>query len=197
MIVGLGNPGVQYERTRHNAGFMAVDRLAARRAAGGVPRSRFHSATLEAAIPSASGAEERVLLMKPLTYMNRSGGAVAEALRFYKLDPATDLLVIVDDVALPCGGIRVRAEGSAGGHNGLADIERALGTSVYARCRVGVDPPGIVPQADYVLGRFTEEQWPLVDEAIDRTVGASELWATQGVLAAMNRFNARSQPEQN
>lgn len=192
VIVGLGNPGVQYERTRHNAGFMAIDRLKDRRAPGAVARSRFQSATAEATIPTPSGAEERVLLMKPLNYMNRSGGAVAEAVRFYKLDPANDVFVLVDDVALPCGSIRVRAEGSAGGHNGLGDIERLLGTVRYARCRIGIDPPGIVPQADYVLGRFSEEQWRKVSEAIDRAVQAAEVWATEGVTVAMNRFNAKA-----
>ena len=130
--------------------------------------------------------------MKPLTYMNRSGGPVSEAVRFYKLNPATDLFVLVDDVALPCGSLRVRAEGSSGGHNGLADIERALGTAAYARCRIGVDPPGVIPQADYVLGRFTEAQWPPTSAALDRAAQAAEAWAAEGVIVAMNRFNARA-----
>lgn len=187
LIVGLGNPGAQYERTRHNAGFMALDRLAQRHAAGVVARSKFHSATLETSI-----GDERCLLMKPLTYMNRSGLAVSEAVRFYKVDPAVDLFVIVDDVYLPAGTLRIRADGSTGGHNGLSDISRALGSDRWARCRIGVDAPGIIPQAEYVLGRFTEEQWPKVDDAIGRAADAAELWATKGVTAAMNRFNVKS-----
>jgi PTH1 family peptidyl-tRNA hydrolase len=189
LIVGLGNPGAQYERTRHNAGFLALDRLAQRHAAGLVARSRFHAATLETAL-GAGG--QRCLLMKPLTFMNRSGLAVSEAVRFYKVDPASDLLVIVDDVYLPCGSLRLRGEGSAGGHNGLADIQRALGTDRYARCRIGVDTPGIVPQADYVLGRFTDDQWSAVGPAVERSCDAAEVWANSGLTAAMNRFNAKT-----
>ncbi len=188
LIVGLGNPGAQYERTRHNAGFLALDRLAQRHAAGVVARSKFHAATLESALGSGG---QRCLLMKPLTFMNRSGLAVSEAVRFYKVDLATDLLVIVDDVYLPSGTIRLRGEGSAAGHNGLADIQRALGTDRWARCRIGVDTPGIVPQADYVLGRFTEEQWAAVGPAVDRSCDAAEVWGNQGLTAAMNRFNAK------
>lgn len=191
LIVGLGNPGPEYDRTRHNAGFLAVDRLASRHARGTMPRARFQSVTLEASLPGASGPE-KVMLMKPTTYMNLSGGPVAEALRFFKLDPVQDLFVIVDDIALPCGAIRVRAEGSAGGHNGLSDIERKLGTNAYPRCRVGVDSPGVVPQADYVLSRFSAEQWALVDPALDRAADAAEAFVARGVQAAMNRFNVKS-----
>lgn len=185
--MGLGNPGVEYERTRHNAGFMAVDRLADRHARGATARARFHALTLEAVI-----GPELCLLMKPLTYMNRSGLAVSEAVRFYKLDAAQSLLVLTDDVALPCGMIRLRATGSAGGHNGLADIERLLGGPDYARCRIGVDAPGVIPQRDYVLGRFAPGQWEAVAPALDRAADATEVWAREGVLAAMNRFNAKS-----
>lgn len=191
VIVGLGNPGLQYERTRHNAGFMAVDRLARRHAAGAVPRARFQGVTVEGVLPPAG---ERCLLLKPTTYMNRSGQSVAEAVRFYKLDPSADLLVIVDDLYLPCGAIRLRAGGSAAGHNGLFDIERALGTDAYPRCRVGIDAPGMVPQADYVLGRFSQEQWSQADPAIDRACDAAEVWASSGLTAAMNKFNASSGP---
>lgn len=185
--MGLGNPGVEYERTRHNAGFMAVDRLADRHARGATARARFHALTLEASI-----GPEKCLLMKPLTYMNRSGLAVTEAVRFFKLDAAQDLLVLTDDVALPCGMIRVRASGGAGGHNGLSDIERLLGGPDYARCRIGVDAPGIVPQRDYVLGRFAPEQWEAMAPALDKAADAAEVWAREGVLAAMNRFNAKA-----
>lgn len=191
LIVGLGNPGAEYERTRHNAGFLAVDRLAARQAPGAIARSRFHSAVVEAELPAAGGVREKALLMKPLTYMNRSGAAVSDAVRFYKLNPATDLFVLVDDIALPAGALRIRPEGSAGGHNGLADIERLLGTAVYGRCRIGIDAPGLIPQADYVTGRFTPEQWAAVSPALDAAAEAAAVWAGQGIVAAMNKFNTK------
>ena len=194
MIVGLGNPGVEYTKTRHNAGFMVLDRLATRHAPRSIARSRFQGLTIEAEITTggAGGRTERALLLKPMMYMNLSGRSVAEAVRFFKIDPTQDLLVIVDDVALPCGQIRIRASGSAGGHNGLADIERSLATDAYARCRVGIDAPGQVRQKDYVLGRFTDEQWPIVDRAINDAADAAELWLVQGTNAAMNRFNAKA-----
>lgn len=186
LIVGLGNPGRDYEGTRHNAGFMAVDRLASRHAAGAVARGRFHAAVVEARV-----GDEPCLLMKPATYMNRSGAAVAEAVGFYKLQPASDLLVIVDDVALPCGTVRIRPGGGAGGHNGLTDVQRALGTQAWPRCRIGIDPaPEFMNQADYVLGRFSDEQWALVAPAIDRAADAAEVFVRTGLDAAMNRFNA-------
>lgn len=194
LIVGLGNPGAQYARTRHNVGFMTVDRLQGRHAPGAVPRSRFHAWTVEARLPGLDGVEEPCLLMKPTTYMNRSGQSVAEAVRFYKVDSQADLLVIVDDVHLPCGTIRLRAEGGAGGHNGLANIEQLLATSGYARLRIGVDAPGIVPQADYVLSAFTEDERTEIDQALDRSVEAAEHWAREGIESVMNKYNARTRP---
>ncbi len=189
LIVGLGNPGAQYERTRHNAGFMAVDRLISRFAPGAPARARFHAATWEADLPGPAGPE-RCMMLKPTTYMNRSGLSVGEAVRFYKVDPAADLFVIVDDVYLPSGAIRIREGGSPGGHNGLDDIQRALGTDRYPRLRIGVDAPGPAPQADYVLGRFTDEQWTLAGPAIDRAAEAAAVWVASGITTAMNRFNA-------
>lgn len=187
LIVGLGNPGLQYERTRHNAGFMAVDRLAHLHAQGGVPKARFQSVCLEAQIGG-----EKCLLMKPTTYMNRSGGAVAEAVHFFKLVPASDLLVLVDDVALPVGAIRLRADGSAGGHNGLADIERALGSNQYPRCRIGIGakPPFMI-QADWVLSRFTAEEQPDLDRSVQQAAMAAEHFVSRGIQSAMNAFNTR------
>jgi PTH1 family peptidyl-tRNA hydrolase len=201
LIVGLGNPGSQYERTRHNAGFMVVDRLIARHAPAEMARSKFGAAVVEARLPfvchkgdagetGAANADDRCLLMKPLSYMNRSGQAVAEAVRFYKLNPRADVMVLVDDIALPCGSIRLRPEGGAGGHNGLTDVERCLGTPDYPRLRIGVDPPGIIPQADYVLGRFTEEQWKAVEPALVKAADACETWLKRGMDAAMNVHNA-------
>ncbi|NNF41671.1 MAG: aminoacyl-tRNA hydrolase [Phycisphaerales bacterium] len=189
LIVGLGNPGAEYADTRHNVGFDVLDRLARRWAPGEVARSKFHGAVIDGRIDS-----ERVMLLKPLTFMNRSGTAVAEATRFYKVDPAEDVLVIVDDVALPCGTIRIRAGGSAGGHNGLADIEMRLGTSQYTRLRIGIDPPGRVPQKDYVLGRFRPEQRDMIEPALEDAVHASETWAKSGTTEAMNRFNRKPDP---
>jgi peptidyl-tRNA hydrolase, PTH1 family len=190
LIVGLGNPGRQYDKTRHNAGYMVIDRLADKLAKGATAKARFNSALIDAKV----GAEA-VLLMKPTTYMNRSGAAIAEAVRFYKLLPAADILVIVDDVALPSGGLRLRPGGGAGGHNGLADIEQALGTDAYPRLRIGIDAaPEYMDQADYVLGRFTDEQWDLVGPAIAKAADAAEVFLSQGLDAAMNRFNAPDRP---
>ena len=183
LIVGLGNPGPEYEATRHNAGFMVVDRLARRHGLTG-PRMRFHAGVLEGPV-----AGHKCLLMQPTTYMNRSGLAVGEAAAFYKLAPA-DLLVVVDDVALPAGRIRLRGEGSAGGHNGLADIERALGTAAYPRLRIGIDPPGRVPQKDYVLGRFKPEQLLAIDTACDRACDCIESWIRDGIEKTMSLYNA-------
>lgn len=188
LIVGLGNPGPEYARTRHNAGFRVLDLLAAKVAPGGVARAKFHAMTLEAHI-----GPEKALLLKPTTFMNRSGLCVGEAVRFYKVDPAADLLVVTDERALPCGVIRVRASGGTGGHNGLADIERALGTRDYPRLRVGIDePPPMITQTEWVLGRFSEEQEERARPALERAVEACESFAVRGVTATMNEFNYRS-----
>lgn len=188
LIVGLGNPGSEYASTRHNAGFMALDRVAERAAPGGLPRSKFNSLLLEGQL-----AGDRVLLLKPLTYMNRSGAAVAETLNFYKLSPKDDLLVLVDEYQLPLGSLRIRPGGSPGGHNGLTDIERALGTQEYPRLRIGIDPPppGYDDPAAWVLGRFTTEQQQTLRPALNRIVDAVELFVQKGVSAAMNKFNTR------
>lgn len=185
LIVGLGNPGAEYANTRHNAGFLVLERLAKRHHLTDSPiRSKFHSAILEGDI-----AGQRCLLMQPMTFMNRSGLAVGEAATFYKLDPS-DLMIVVDDLALPCGRIRLRSDGSPGGHNGLTDIQRALGSAAYPRLRVGIDAPGRVPQKDYVLGRFSPDQWSALEPAIDHSCDAIECWLKLGIDQAMTRFNA-------
>ena len=184
LIVGLGNPGAEYANTRHNAGFMVLDRLAGRHGLGS-PKHKFHAGVLEGLVGGV-----RCLLMQPMTYMNRSGLAVGEAVRFYKLDPGEDLMVVTDDVALPLGRIRVRAKGSPGGHNGLADVERALGTDVYSRLRVGIDPPGRARQRDYVLGRFSGEQVEELGGVMERSCDAIEMWLCEGVEKTMSLFNA-------
>lgn len=187
IIVGLGNPGAQYEKTRHNAGFMVVDRLAKRHFADQTPKGKFQGMVVEGSIGG-----ERCVLLKPTTYMNRSGGAVAQAAGFYKIDVGTELLVFVDDLALPLGSIRLRQAGSAGGHNGLADIQRALGTESYPRCRVGIDArPSFMDQADYVLGRFTAEDLSALESAIEKAADAAEVFVREGVTPAMNRFNTK------
>lgn len=189
LIVGLGNPGSEYDRTRHNVGFEVVDRLARRHVdpQQSAAKARFSGLLLEAEIGG-----ERVLLLRPTTYMNRSGQSVAEAVRFHKLDPSRDLLVIVDDLALPCGTIRLRPDGGAGGHNGLADIGEKLGSFTWARLRIGIDAAGVVPQEQYVLGRFRPDQQAAIESALDDAAAASACWATEGLESAMNRFNRRA-----
>ena len=183
LLVGLGNPGPQYAGTRHNAGFMVIDRLAGRY--GLTPtQSKFHSRFTDGMIVG-----QRCMLLLPSTFMNRSGLAVGQAMAFYQL-PIQDLLVVVDDLALACGRLRLRGEGGAGGHNGLVDIERALGTRAYARLRVGIDQPPVVPQSDYVLSRFSADQRKKLDVTFERACDAIEIWLKEGIEKAMNLFNA-------
>jgi PTH1 family peptidyl-tRNA hydrolase len=185
LIVGIGNPGQKYDRTRHNAGFEVLDRMARRWAPGTVARSRFKASTIE----SLDG-DEKVLLMKPTTYVNRTGESVAEAVRFFKLTPAEDLLVIVDDVALPCGTIRLREEGGSGGHNGLTNIRQHVGGEQWSRLRLGIDAPHPnQPLEDYVLDRFNSEQQDTMDGTYERAVDAAACWIHEGVTAAMNKYN--------
>ena len=204
IIVGLGNPGAAYERTRHNVGYMVIDHLAARCAPGETAKVKYKSLAFEARLPMPSDnntlpsdltAGLRCLMLKPITFMNLSGQAVAESVRFYKLDPEADVLVIVDDVALPCGSLRLREKGGAGGHNGLGNIQQLLGTQKYARLRIGIDPPGRVPQKDYVLGKFSPEQQTAIDRIIPTAAAACAVWAHDGGIAAMNRFNAGDEPK--
>jgi PTH1 family peptidyl-tRNA hydrolase len=200
LVVGLGNPGREYVGTRHNIGFEVLDRLAAKIGLVASPsdfdrqaRTNFDGLALDGPAVLGDGKQERFLLLKPLTFMNLSGKTVLAAKAFFQLESA-DLMIVLDDLALPCGKIRLRPGGSSGGHNGLLDIERSLGTSEYPRLRVGIDPkPDRVPQRDYVLGKFTEEQRKLVNPAIDRAAEALLVWADQGIVAAMNRFNAKSE----
>ena len=186
LIVGLGNPGRQYEPTRHNVGFTVLDRVARRHAAGVIARSKFQGAVLAASIEG-----EPAMLLKPTTFMNRAGQSVSEAVRFYRLDPTSDLLILVDDTALSCGIIRLRSGGGAGGHNGLADVERMLATDQYARLRIGIDAPGEIPQEQYVLGRFRPQQLEQLEPALDDAVDATVCWTAHGIDEAMNRYNRR------
>ncbi len=190
LIVGLGNPGPEYERSRHNIGFVVLDHLARKHAPGEVARSRFHAVVIETRF-----GDEKILLIKPTTFMNRSGLAVSEAIRFYKLDPALDLLILVDDTALPCGKLRLRPDGGTGGHNGLSDITQKLSQDTkgdYPRLRIGIDaPPENIPLKDYVLGKFRPDQWDLVESAALTAADAAYCWATEGTTKTMNRFNPK------
>jgi peptidyl-tRNA hydrolase, PTH1 family len=187
LIVGLGNPGNEYQSTRHNAGWMVIDRLANRHAPTERVRARFHADTIDCQI-----GPRRVMLIKPTTYMNRSGLSVAEAVNFFKVDPVLDLLVVSDETALDVGVLRLRAGGGENGHNGLKDIRTRLGTDQYPRLRFGVGTPHAGEnKASYVLGRFGDLEASLVASAVDRAADASELWAAEGIEAAMNRFNTR------
>ena len=184
LIAGLGNPGPKYEKTRHNMGFDVIDRLVEeyRIPQGG---TKFHALTGSGIIGT-----EKVLLMKPLTYMNLSGNAVSEALHFYKLDPATQLIVISDDIDLAPGMLRIRKQGSAGGQKGLAHIVKCLGTDAFVRIRVGVGgKPEGWDLADWVLSRFSPEDRAKVDEAQERAVKAVFAIVTEGVDQAMNLYN--------
>lgn len=185
LIVGLGNPGPEYAKTRHNAGWMVLDQLEKRFNVDTNAKSQFHAAATQGNI-----AGEKVLILRPQTFMNRSGLSVGEAVNFFKLDPQQDLMVLVDDIALTTGNIRLRASGSAGGHNGLSDIQRALGTPNYPRLRIGIDAPGRVRQSDYVLGRFSPEQLTKLDDALNMSVDALECWIKLGLTKAMTRYNA-------
>jgi PTH1 family peptidyl-tRNA hydrolase len=197
LVVGLGNPGSEFVATRHNVGWEAVDELAVRLGwirkkdeFNRLAKTKFDGMAMDGSLSVQSGGMEKLLLLKPTTYMNDSGRSVQSAMAFYQLAP-TDVMVVLDDLALPSGKIRLRPGGSAGGHNGLKDIERMLGTSEYPRLRIGIDPPPPrVPGRDYVLGRFTEEQRKAADPALRRSAAAILVWIEKGIETAMNQFNA-------
>ena len=186
VIAGLGNPGSKYEKTRHNVGFQVIDRLA----------SKYHidMNTKKHKAICGTGVIEgvKVLLVKPQTFMNLSGESIREAVDFYKVDPETEFLVIYDDISLAPGHLRIRKKGSAGGHNGIKDIIRQLGTEKFLRIKVGV---GAKPKgwdlADHVLGRFSTEDRKLVDEAIAKAAKAVDIIISQGTDAAMNEYNRK------
>lgn len=186
LIVGLGNPGKQYDKTRHNMGFDTIDEL--------IDRHRIAGSGIDRKAMYGKGviAGEKVILAKPMTYMNLSGEAVRELINYYKMDAETELVVIYDDIDLDPGQIRIRKKGSAGGHNGIKNIIAQLGTQNFYRIKVGV---GAKPKgwdlADYVLGRFDKDERVLVDEAIKEAADAVELILAEGIETAMNRYNAK------
>ena len=184
LLVGLGNPGLKYESTRHNMGFLAVDKLAE------VEHFKFSKLRFKAWTASAELGGEKVLVMKPQTYMNLSGESVGQAARFYKIPPE-HVLVISDDISLPIGKLRIRGGGSAGGHNGLKNIIQHLGSDQFPRIKVGVGMPDNADYdiADWVTGRpMGDEQKPLM-EALDKAVAAVPVLIRDGVDKAQNKFN--------
>lgn len=184
LIAGLGNPGRQYEKTRHNMGFDTIDEL--------IDRYRIPQGGIAHKAMYGKGmiAGEKVLAVKPLTYMNLSGEAIREYVNYYKMDPEKELIVIYDDIDLEPGQIRIRKKGSAGGHNGIKSIIAQIGTQNFYRIKVGV---GAKPKgwdlADYVLGRFSTEERELVDKAICDAADAVEMILKDGIEAAMNHYN--------
>lgn len=185
-IFGLGNPGSAYRRTRHNVGFAAVDALAARFRMEGWNRK------FKSLVACGTIGGEKVILAKPQTYMNLSGEAVGLIKGFYKLEN-TDLMVVVDDVNLPPGRIRIRPDGTAGGHNGLKDVERALGTAAYPRLRIGVGAPAGAEGGltDHVLGSPTDDEAEAIGEGITYAVAALAEWIGGDIEKVMNIFNAK------
>jgi PTH1 family peptidyl-tRNA hydrolase len=182
LVVGLGNPGPEYAETRHNLGFKVIEALD--EALGIEVRQR----KFNARIGEGRHLGRKVILMKPWTFMNRSGEPVAAAVGFYKLE-LRDLMVVVDDMALEIGAIRVRASGSAGGHNGLADIIEKLGTDAFARCRVGIGARRSTEAVGHVLGRPESEEKPVLNRAIRQARDAVLCWLEFGVEKTMNEFN--------
>lgn len=187
VIVGLGNPDKKYELTRHNIGFDVIDALADKYNIS--VKEKKHKALV------GSGVIEgiKVLLVKPLTYMNLSGQSVAEVMNFYKLDPEEDMIIAYDDISLAPGNIRIRKKGSAGGHNGIKSIIAMTGTQNFMRIKVGVgEKPAGWDLADYVMGRFDKEDRQKVNEAIEDAMAAAVLMMQGDVDKAMNNFNAKN-----
>jgi peptidyl-tRNA hydrolase, PTH1 family len=184
LLVGLGNPGREYEQTRHNVGFMVIDELAKRW------NLSYNQTKFNGLFSSHMVGTEKVILCKPLTYMNLSGECVRPLMDYFKMD-IDDLLVIYDDLDLPVGKIRLRVKGSAGGHNGIKSLIHHLGTDQFKRIRIGIGRPQNGQKVtDYVLGRFISEEQPDIQHAIMRAADACEKFMTEPFLQVMNEFNA-------
>lgn len=184
IVVGLGNPGQQYEGTRHNVGFDVVRELARR--FGGV----FQTSKFDAMSADVMLGDHRVHLLMPQTYMNRSGRSVRRAVDFFRL-ALEDVLLICDDLNLDCGRLRLRGAGSAGGQKGIADTIAALGSDEFPRLRIGIGrPPGTMDPARFVLARFNQQELKVIEPAVVLAADAVETWVREGLGAAMNRFNA-------
>jgi PTH1 family peptidyl-tRNA hydrolase len=185
LVVGLGNPGPEYARTRHNVGFLVADRLAAELGTGFTLR-KYGSEIAEGRVGS-----ERVWIVKPQTYMNHSGEAVGPAARFWKVE-STDVIVVHDDLELAPWRVQVKVGGGHGGHNGLKSVNSHLGTAEYVRVRIGVGrPPAMMDPADYVLGRFTKGEERELEDCIAEATVAARTAAGEGAVKAMNEFNRR------
>jgi PTH1 family peptidyl-tRNA hydrolase len=183
LVVGLGNPGRKYRKTRHNVGYLVVGELG-RRFAVTRPKSKFQGEIVEADLDG-----QRALLLSPVTFMNRSGTSVCLARDFYKIENQ-DLLIVCDDLNLPLAKLRFRAKGSSGGQKGLADIIRSLGTEEFPRLRIGVGPqPEGWDATDYVLGKFSRQEKAQIDEGIELSAEAVVAWARDGIQHCMNRYN--------
>ena len=191
LIVGLGNPGIEYQFTPHNLGFLAVDRIAEQ--CGVVVNNRHcHAQTARARI-----GNEDVVLAKPETYMNLSGTSVRELVEKYEAQPESDLVLLYDELDLPFGTLRVRPRGRSAGHNGVESVIDALGTQEFTRVRMGVAPDHPVGDgARYVLSQFKKAQYPGVDQVLDTAAEAVKVILAEGVLAAMNRFNRKAEEEE-
>ncbi|MFV0467117.1 MAG: aminoacyl-tRNA hydrolase [Lachnospiraceae bacterium] len=190
LIAGLGNPTKQYEHTRHNVGFDAIDALAKRYGID-VSEKKFHAVYGKGVMEG-----QKVILAKPMTYMNLSGDSLVQILNYYKIDAETEMIVLFDDISLAPGNIRIRKKGSAGGHNGIKSIISRIGTSVFLRVKIGVgDKPKNYDLADYVLGRFSKEERVLVEDSIIDTENAVALMTKGETEQAMNLFNARKREQ--
>ena len=188
LIVGLGNPGAKYDRTRHNIGFDCLNRL---HASMGSPSLQ---AKFEGQFAKGRMGQRDVCLVWPLTFMNCSGRCVSQFARFYKVE-LENILVICDDLSLPLGKLRIRKSGSSGGQKGLNDIIQSLGTQDVTRLRIGIDPtPAHWDTADYVLSKFSASERAVVDEGLFRANEAIAIWLKEGVDSAMNIFNRESKP---
>jgi len=189
IIAGLGNPKKEYDNTRHNIGFALIDELA----------DKYNISVMDIKHKALTGkgmiGGHKVLLVKPLTFMNLSGESIRPLADYFKIDASAELIVVSDDISLPPGQIRVRKRGSAGGHNGLKNIIQQLGSEEFQRVRIGVgEKPKGYDLADYVLGHFSKEEQPFMKEGIEKAIGAIEMMLDGDIDGAMNEFNRKVSP---
>ena len=184
IVAGLGNPGRKYAKTRHNVGYDVIDEIA--KTCG----IKMNEHRFQASVGTGFLEDEKVILIKPETYMNHSGESISEVVRYYKADPENELIVIVDDINLPVGGLRLRRKGSAGGHNGLKDIIGRLGSDAFIRVRVGVgEKPADTDLVEHVLGRFSRQEKPVMHDAVKQAAEAVLSIVSEGMDRAMNKYN--------